>query len=247
MTLLEVVQQILNDIEGDEVNSISDTWEATQTANIVADVYNFLISTRYYPHLETLFQLESSASSEKPTHMRLPENVQDVSWIKYNVKKVSTDRDRYVEITYISPEDFIELTNSRDSTDTTNVKVVTDFSGVSLLISKSAHPTYFTSFDDNWIVFDSYYSILDTTLQSSKTQVYGHRQPSLILEDDTVIDFPKKELPLLISEAKSKCFVIQKQAPNPQEVAQGRRLKTWFAKEKNRINGGIKTPNYGRK
>jgi hypothetical protein len=41
MTLLEIVQDVLNDMDSDEVNSISDTVEATQIANICRSVYYY--------------------------------------------------------------------------------------------------------------------------------------------------------------------------------------------------------------
>ena len=39
MTVLEMVQDILNDMDSDEVNSINDTIEAQQVANTVRTVY----------------------------------------------------------------------------------------------------------------------------------------------------------------------------------------------------------------
>ena len=40
MTLLAMVQDILNDMDGDEVNSISDTVEAEQVAQIIKTTYD---------------------------------------------------------------------------------------------------------------------------------------------------------------------------------------------------------------
>lgn len=245
MTLLEIVQDILNDIEGDEVNSISDTWEATQIANIVASTYKYLMTVRYSAHTLQLGQLDASGDADLPTHMQIPEDFQDIQWVKYNCKTSASDRDRYQEMTYMDPKDFVELCNSRNSTEST-VDSISDPTGVTLLIQNNKNPQYYTSFDDEWIVFDSYDSDLDDTLRSSKTQVYGHKQPTLVIADSTVPDMPRKALPLLVSEAKSMAFVVVKQAPNPKEEARARKLGNWYAAEKYRVNGGIKTANYGR-
>jgi len=43
MTVLEIVQDILNDIDGDEVNSIDDTLESEQVAQIVKSTYDAII------------------------------------------------------------------------------------------------------------------------------------------------------------------------------------------------------------
>lgn len=246
MTLLELVQEILNDTEGDEVSSIGDTWEATQTAYIIRDVYRYLITTRFYPHLHTLFQLESSSDSSKPTHMRLPENIIDLEEVKYNWKLSLSEKDKFTKVTYLSPEDFIELADSKDST-AANVDVITDFSGITINVNNDRQPQYYTTIDDTWIIFDSYYSTLDSILASSKTKCTGYKTTELVIDDTTVLDFPARNLPLLISECKAKAFVILKQTANPKEEQQARHLKTWLAKEKRRTQGKDHYPDYGRK
>ena len=85
MTLLAVVQDILNDIDGDEVNSINDTIEAQQIAQVVKTTYfNIMENGRDWPHLEKMFQLEAGTVA-KPVYMKLPDDIQEVKWIKYNL------------------------------------------------------------------------------------------------------------------------------------------------------------------
>ena len=43
-TLLQLTQSILNDADGDEVNSISDTIEAEQAAQLLIDTYLEMVS-----------------------------------------------------------------------------------------------------------------------------------------------------------------------------------------------------------
>ena len=62
MTLLEIVQDVLNDIDSDNVNSIRDTVESEQVAAIVKSCYFEMIGNRNWPHLKKLFQLEHSES-----------------------------------------------------------------------------------------------------------------------------------------------------------------------------------------
>jgi hypothetical protein len=66
-TLLEMTQDILNDMDSDEVNSISDTVEAQQVANIIKTCYNEMISNRDWPHLRKLVQLDSLQTLRSPT------------------------------------------------------------------------------------------------------------------------------------------------------------------------------------
>ena len=50
MNLLEITQDILNDMDGDEVNSIDDTFESAQIAQIIKSTYYAIISNRNWPH-----------------------------------------------------------------------------------------------------------------------------------------------------------------------------------------------------
>ena len=59
LTVLAMVQDILSDMNSDEVNSINDTIEAQQVAQIINTTYFEIISSRDWPHLETLFQFNA--------------------------------------------------------------------------------------------------------------------------------------------------------------------------------------------
>ena len=247
LTLLDIVQDILNDLDSDEVNSIDDTVEATQIANIVKTTYEEIISNRQWPHLKTLVQLTASGDSSLPTHMSIGDNVQEVFWVKYNKIKTDETKKKYSEITYKDPLVFIDLLNAR-SNDESNIDIISDPTGIELLIKTDAPPTYYTSFDDENLVFDSYDSDVDSTLQSSKTQVYILKEPTFSLSDTFVPDLPAKNFPYLLSEAKSVSFNVLRQAPNAKEEQRSRRHRTWSAREKWRIQDGkIQYPNYGRR
>ena len=172
MTLLDIVQDILNDTDGDEVNSINDTAEAIQIANVVKTTYEEIISNRDWPHLKTLVQLTSSGVAARPTHMTIADTAQRIYWIKYDKRKTGETKKVYQDITYLEPDVFILKTNSRNN-DSSDIDVITDSSGVDLFIKNDIAPTYYTSFDDETLVFDSYDSVVDTdTMIASKTQAY---------------------------------------------------------------------------
>ena len=246
MTLLEMVQDILSDLDSDEVNSISDTVESLQVAQIVKTTYFNIIDGKDWPHLYQMFQLEASGDVNKPTHMRLPDNVIKLDLLKYNKKQVADTYNKFVEIPYKSPIAFLNLVDARHSDDT-DVLVVSDSSGVTLNIKTDVAPSFYTSFDNEHIVLDSYDSTVDSTLQVSKTQGYGKVYPTWTAEDSFVADLPTQSFSYLLNEAKSVAFVALKQAPNPKaeqhSVTQRRRM----SQEAWRIKGGITIPNYGRK
>ena len=57
-TLLKIVQSILNDMDSEAVNSISDTVEAQQIGSIVEDTYYNMISAREIPEHNKLMTLQ---------------------------------------------------------------------------------------------------------------------------------------------------------------------------------------------
>jgi len=246
LTLLELVQDILSDLDSDTVNSIDDSVESLQVAQIVKTTFFEIITEGEWPHLGQLIQLTGSGDNTVPTHMTIPDNVRYIEWVKYN-KRTSTDtKDVYESVTYMNPEDFMVYVNRRDSSKTT-VTTVTDPSSVLLLITNDKAPTYYTSFDNDVIVFDSYDSVVDSTLQSAKVQCYGYREPVFTLSDTFVADLPSKAFPYLLSEAKSVAFNTLKQAANAKEEQRATRQRRRLSQDRWRLEGGISYPNYGRK
>lgn len=246
MTLLDLVQDVLSDMESDEVNSINDTAEALEVAQIFKSTFYSMIDGKDWPHLYQFFQLTASGTTSRPTHMMLPERISDVEWVKYNCREVTDTRDKVRKIIYKTPEKFMELLDSRVS-DAVEIDVITDTTGITLNIYNDRAPTYYTSFDNEYIIMDAYDVGVDSTLQTSKTQCYGKQDPSWTMDDTFTPDLPANSFSYLLNEAKSTCFLVIKQMANAKAeqnaVSQRRRMsqQAW------RVAGGIKYPNYGRK
>lgn len=246
MTLLEMTQDILSDMNSDEVNSISDSLEATQVANIIKSTYYNIIDGRDYPWLKELFQLASSGTSQRPTHMTLPSTVIDLEWIKYNSRKTTDTKDKYLKIEYKTPEDFLQVTDARNS-GSSNVVTVSDPSGIKIYVYNDRFPQYFTSFDDETLVFDSFNSTVDSTLITSKTQCYGKKSVVFTMSDAFIPDLPVQMFSYLLNEAKSNCFFTLKQMPNQKVEQAAVSQKRRMSQEAWRIKNGISYPHYGRK
>src|SRR5882762_9586205 len=83
-TLLDLTQNILSALNSDEVNSIGDTVESAQVAEIIRTTYYNIMGRAELPEHEKLFNLASSTSSVTPTVMYRPlEGVVKINWIKY--------------------------------------------------------------------------------------------------------------------------------------------------------------------
>lgn len=241
-TLLEIVQDILNDMDADAVNSINDTVESQQVASIVRSCYEERMANRNWPHMRKLIQLDHSGDLTKPNYLRLPDNIKEMSEFSYNV---GVDKKEYVRVIYKYPEEFLALLNQRDSSKT-NIRVVVDPAGAELLVQDDKAPQYYTSFDDKHLVFDSFDVTVDDTLKKSKTQCVAYIFPAWSHVDEFVPDLPAEAFPLLVEEAKSTAFFALKQTINDKSEQKAGRQSRWLARRAWNVKGGIKYPNYGR-
>jgi hypothetical protein len=246
MSILEMVQDILSDMSSDSVNSIGDTEEALQVTNILKSTYNEMMSRREWPHLKEVAPLESFSDSRYPTHLLLPENTRKVEWITYNQRNRSNPNDSFSVIKYMEPNAFIQWTNSRNSSGegVVTVQTVTD---VPFKILSNTPPTYWTSFNDKYIIMDSYESLVEDTLQGSQAQTEIYLYPNWETSDSFVPNLPGHLFPALLAEAKSTCFYILKQTANEKAEQQSKRQQNKMSMSSWVTNGGLRYPDYGRR
>lgn len=246
LTLIEIVNDVANDIDTEPVNNIADTVESVQIAQIVKTCYFELMASRNWPHLKRSIQLDSVSDLTRPTHLKLPELTKELISFSYNKKtETSPDRDRFTKLTYLEPDHFLKKTNGRNS-ENTDVTTVTDFGGIDFHVYNDRQPMYFTSFDDEYIILDSYNSDIESTVQSSNTQAIIYFEPSWTHSDSAIPDLPSEAFPLLIEEAKSTAFIVLKQQPNMKSEQKANRQNKWLSRKAWRVDGGVKYPNYGR-
>lgn len=244
-TLLEIVQEVLNEMDADFVNSIDETIESTQVAAIAKSCFNEMISNRNWFHLKKLISFEASNSLDHPTHMRLPLGLKELSWVKYD-KSVNLAQIRYQSITHKQPEHFLLMVHTRNI-ENSNTTLVQDFSDTPIVVYNDRHPEYWTSFDDDWIVFDSYHSTFDDTLKSSKVQAYGYIEPSWEHANSAVPSLPEEAFAAFVEEVKSTAFLLLKQMPNQKAEQKAGRQQRWLARKAWKAHGGLSYPDFGRR
>jgi len=245
-TLLEIVQDILSDMDSDEVNGIDDTIEAQQVAQIVKTCFYEMIANRNWPHLKRLIQLESSGDVTKPNYLRIPTDLKELSFFKYQKQKRDSTKIVMESVHYRKPEEFVELVSGRN-TDSVNVTLIKDFGSSYLPIINNQPPTYWTTFDDLYIVTDSWDSAVDDTLKRSKTQCVAYINPKWVRTNEAIPDLPVEALPALLEESKSTSFFTLKQMANQKAEQKAARQQRWLSRKAWRIEGGIEYENYGRK
>lgn len=246
LTVLQMTQKILSDLESDEVNSIADTVEALQVAEILEDVYFQMITTQDIPELRSLLKIVGLSDPSKPNYMILPTSVDRLDVLKYNTIRDGETDPQFVNIPFMAPEDFLERVVGRNL-GATNIIEVEDTSGVKILIRNDQAPRMWTSFDDEHIVFDAYDSAVETTLQENKTMAYGVKRPTFTKSDDFIPDMDANLFPYYLAEAKSTASIIIKQSVNSKLEQQARKQRLAQHSQKNRFNTTNYTgPNYGR-
>lgn len=246
MTLLAIVQNILSALDSDEVNSISDTVESAQVAEVVRETYDELFSNTDKPSLMSLAQLDALSDTTLPNYMLIPGNVDNVYWIKYDYKtEGETD---YRDIVYYTPQEFLAWTGQRRGSP--DCVEVSDPSGVRFWIDTTKNPQAWTSFDNQTIIFDALDVSLDTTLQNSKSLAWVSQTTDFRLEDDYIPPIDAKHFPMLLAEAKSVCFINFKQVSSAKEEQRSKRQRVkglndeWRLDQRRPYN---RTPNYGRR
>lgn len=252
-TLLDYTQQILSSLDSETVNSYSDTVESIQVANIIKTVYNDIQARVDLPEHYTLFELTASTDTDQPVLMTRPDDVLNIEWVQYN-KVVDGDTDPlFQSVTYLPLMEFLRRADSlKVSEDEVESFDYTQTNGDTLtfLYRNDVAPTYFTTFDDHVLIFDSYDSEVDTTLQKTKTRCYGKKDQEFILSDSYVPFLDRDLSTLLLNEAKVLAFTELKQVGH--DVARQWAMRGWSKVQKSKRGIDSKRseldrlPNYGR-
>jgi len=231
-TLLQITQDILGAMEDDEVNSISDTVSSLDVARTVVSIFDEIAAQLEFPANDTLIQLESLSDVNRPNYLRMTDNIKQIHWFKYNNKDVK----------YLSPREFVDMIFKRDE----GVDVE-DFGGITFKILSDKDPDYWTTFDDEYIVTDSFLIDDGSTLLSNKSACWAAKTPTLEMSDEAIPDLPTNLFPLLISRSIARCFVNFKQVANSEEASSARqtlvRHQNVMFRHNNRKYSG---PNYGK-
>jgi hypothetical protein len=242
-TLLSLVQSILSDMDSEAVNSISDTVEAQQVASVIEDTYYNIISNRDIPELKRIINLTSLSDNTRPTHFKYPANVKQLEEVRYNT--ATTGNVTYSVIPYIEPLEFLARQGSDESIGSFVQVPDVDTSAV-FLIFNDRMPSYYTSFDDEHIVFNAYDASIDTILQASKTMAYGTVYPVFSIADNFEPHLDDNMMPYLLAESKSVCFSLFKSGSDPKVEQAARRLKSYVQNDMYRSKQINKRPHYGR-
>lgn len=261
MTLLELTQNILSAMDAEQVTSIEDTVESMQVAEEIRNTYfenfgNFELKSR----LE-LTGLESNGLEtdpfiyQYPHALKIPDAVDNIKWIKFDYNR-DVNNPKWVDVCYITPEEYLEMVMQKEALEETDLQtwpsvlVKDPTNNKRYFIGGSDLPKFWTTFDDEYIVFDSIISdYVETAVEDDVTSilengrllpehtlVYAEVIPIFELDDDTVPDLEDKFFPMLLAEAKSACFINYKGVSNSKEEQRSRRQLVRHQNNRGRYN-----------
>lgn len=226
-TLLRMVQLILSSIDGEEVNSIADNPEAQQIVDIIETVYNDICTEKDLPEHWDFIKLEPSNDPSKPTLMKLPEGVQYIDYIQYDISDENDTQRNIRDIQALPRKDFFRRQTSL-LTDKDDIYTYTYTSNGESYPTRGwadRDPTYYTVIADKFILFDDYDKNKETTLQSNKTICYGKRVPLFKREDNWTPAFDAEVFSFFFNEVKSTVSIDLRQVENAKAERKSQQAK----------------------
>ena len=180
LTLLQIVQDMLTAIDGENVTSVGETEEAGMCVNIANREFENLISKFRWRHTRTFGKLDTTAFKHE---MTIPSTA-----IALMHDPVFYAGDR---VYWMEPERFLSYTLSRNTADSNisevnHIKVFTD-----------RNPMYYTSFDDETLVFDAYPNASGLTADDFDVILYNH-PTSRLVADGEYFDLPAQAFSALV-------------------------------------------------
>ena len=244
-TLLELVQDVLSEINGDEVTSITDTEESEFIATVFQNTYRDLSSNSNWPLHRESDNLTQPGAAE-PTTFDVNDDVKQLLKVWYDKRPSGSSTKQWEEVTYKDPDDFLVYTWKRD---TAQSNVDTVYSGSFLInILNDKAPDYYTSFDDTKIVMDSYDSVIDgTSLNPVKVASSAFVIKGFTIADSFVPVLPPEAESLLYNETLARVQLRAREFQDIKAQEQSLKQSRWMSRNAFRAGGGIRYRDYGRK
>lgn len=245
-TLLQVTQEYLDATSGFYVDSIFDTDESQQVAKIAERIYYKMVQE--YPNLLFTMKertLDSVSDPTRPNYMLLPSNVQKIqeSKLYYNVATTFGEV-QYKELEYLTPLQFLDRTQANT---TQNTIVVEGYDENKMVVKTNQFPSYFTSFDNKYVVFDAFHSDYDDSLQASKTRLVASEEPVFLQEDDFVIPIPDHLSETYLDMFLNEALTLVYQQPIGMIATRARAAKIKLQQDNRTLGQSRGRKSYGRK
>lgn len=245
-TNLEVLNKCMDVINADNVSAVDENDRAGRIFSIMEDVYYDLLTRIDHPYHETLQVLTSPASTSTPTHLTLSSGatdyVKDISRLEYNVEDTNTTTaPDFKKLYYIDPTEFLDRSEMWE-----NYDVVAITANALVRIGNDKDPTYYTSFDQQTLVLDSYDSAVLTYIPSTRVRAIVRKVPDFTVGDSGVQTLDDMYFPTYVSECQSRTHAILKDNVNRKVEEYARRNRVSQQNDKFKVKKENGRPNFGR-
>lgn len=249
LSLLQAVQTCLQYSGSFEINSIFDTDEAERTAVLAREVYERIVDKTKDSQFDSYVgTLDGIADTDAPNYLRIPDGVRSIqnSKIRYNVGEI-TEKD-YRDVQYVDNQAFLDIVSTNDTSKDNTVIVVDPVTGATYAVLNNKRPEYCTSFDGEYLAFDSWDSEADTTLHENKTLIVGNKRKEFLLHDDFFIPLPDHLLSGYQDVLLNEYYEAVLEEPKPTIARRARVFSAKLQQDHRRI-GGTQKPKikYGRR
>jgi len=222
-TVIEYVQYCLTTMDSDQVDAIAETEESMQVAELLKEVYYEFINRDDWPWLERGLQVAGAGDTTNPTKLILPDNVKDVLQLRYK-----REDGKLQQIKYLAPSTFLDhYGNGQNRDSDLEVQVQP---GLTVFVGTEKDPDFWTSFDDDIVICNSYNSDRETTLNGSNVSSWGSFIPEFQVSDLFEPTIPRHLEPTLqahLNEAAHIYYKQQESSPDQQralrQMSQARR------------------------
>ena len=212
-SLIQLVQKVLSAMDSDRVDTIDDTEESVQVAELARDVYYEIINDREWPFLNGALSVTSPSDTARPTALDITDETRRIDYVAYNIARPS-EPENYSQLRFMEPLDFIRAHSGSGD----DKLLVTAGNNLRFYVTTNRQPTVWTSFDDGTIYLNSVDNGVESVVQPSKVSVMGYRIPAFTIEDDHVPELPTHFFPLLLAEVKKAAFRYFKNEGNARDA-----------------------------
>ena len=245
LSLLEIIQDVLSSASNDAVTDVGETEDSEQILKIAKSVYYEMMARADWPHLKSTKTLEGLGDSAKPAMMKVPADIVEIQNIKYDTTQLGETQIKWTAIDLVDKEEFLDRIYERDSS-ATYIQVMTTADGIPIFIRNDQGPSYCTTFDDVYLIFDAFDSAVDTTLIAAKSQANVIISPTWTNSNSFIPNMPPRMFPTYLAKVRALAHELLEQRTLDIDAADGKRGLNRLTR-KTAISKPVLKRNYGRK
>lgn len=222
-TLLQMIKEVAVAINSDEVTSLADdSLEIQDIRRLTLNALEDMMARNDWEFLrDHPLQLEAGTNVVQLT---IPATVRKLQTVKYRRLDGGVQKG-FTTLRYMYPHEYLKRLQDVNPTEA-NVDTVTLASGVEVYVRNDRAPRYWTSFDEQTVMFDSYDAAQNASgidADDSAILATVHFDFDGSDEETWEAPLPPNVFTLWLQEAIAECSVKLRQVEDPREERKARR------------------------